>query len=1152
MLNKKTFPYKSTPFQLTSAKIKQKINTSLSILLCLLVSWNLTATNPPICSSASTTGPLSFTYGSYYGASINNSFNDIQVDNDGNIYAFGSTISQGFDGILVKFDPTGAIIWERLIGGSDADNNHPDNNLDYGKIAIDNQGNCYLTGITNSDNFPLVNPFQNNRAGGTDAYVAKYDSDGTLLFASYLGGTANENDLGAGDIAVDQNGNIFVTGTTKSSNFFDHSSAFQPTLSHVDTQDIFVVKISSDFSTVTGTYWGSQSIDVSYSIEASPDGSIWVGGYTENGTLNLPGQNTSANGGRDGILLGFNNDLSQISGGTFFGGLFDDQINDIAIDAANNIYVTGSTFSTSDFPILNAFQSAYQGGQMAFMAKISADGTLNMSTFLGGSQNESGNSISINAQEEIFITGTTSSNDFPFHRSVQETYNNWNCNYDGFLFKFNADGSQDWGTPYGGWQGDDPKGIAVNTLGQVIVVGKTNSTDLPTSAGANLENATFAGINAFLSIFEISCPSIPIIIHSTENAIYYDQFWCSRPEVPSRHHFLADSCALLLIAPPGNTDYEWTRNSSSFGTGQIIPARNSGSSANTTYLLTINEGNSCGLPSTSNSIKPGWVRPMCGFGSSFDENELPHKATILEGYTNEFYCPGDLVNTSLSADGFCGSTWQWQKDFMDIPNETTENFTVTEPGCYRIAITNSFTGCTVYSPSKQFILLDSIRLNNRDVSNNCPAESLVNGCTEVELQARINTCVGCYSAPSGLTYEFFRDGVSIQSNTSSRLTTSTPGEYQVRIMYNGCEITSNTTTVEIQPTEKPTWVLPSTLPACISSLDSLTFAISHPAANDSSIINFNFPYPMTDITSYDSIVTAQNLIEGCLVVNFTTNNGCSSRSATIELHDSLNNFNVELNGPACIPVRIGVDDLSSCKIDSMFWYRNDSLVYNRNYNTTYTVRDPGSYFIKIKNACGEFYSDTVFISGNLPTANIAPTVPVCSPANISLSFPNPDSSIIIRWYRQTSPSGCSASASNLILNQNDVNLVAVLPGYYFAVLQDTISGCKSLCTEKVEVQRSVAGAGILPSNNIYFCDGNGGTNQTFTVAPSSPSFTYQWYRNSNPIAGENNPSYTTNQQGVYRVYLENACDNSFTPTVSVFDIANPTVTIANPDTIFHC
>ncbi len=1137
------------------------INYLLVVMLLLFFSINIDKSGPKPTFlykslhpslALNTIGPVSLTYGSYYGASINNSFNDIKLDDHGNIYAFGTTISQGFDAVLAKFDQNGNLIWEQILGGSDEENRHPDNNFDYGKITIDQLGNCYVTGITSSDDFPLVNAFQNSRAGGTDAFIAKFDPDGQLVFSSYLGGSQNENELGSGAVAVDQTGNIFVTGTTKSNSFFDQSNSFQSTLSGTAEADIFVVKISADYSTVTGTYWGDENLDIASSIELTSDNNIWVGGYSENSSLILPGQNPTAFDARDGILLGFNHGLSNIIGGTFYGGIFDDEINDLTIDESDNIFIVGNTFSTSDFPSLNAFQTNYQGGQMAFMAKFTNSANLLISTFIGGTQNETGNGIAVNSLGEIFVTGSTSSPDFPFHRTVQETYNNWNCNHDGYVFKFNADGTRDWSSAYGGWRADDPKALTVNSSGQVILVGKTASTDLPTTTNAFQQTAAFAGVNAFLSIFEITCPSVPIIIHSTENAIYHDQFWCSSPSNPARPHFLADSCALLLIAPPGYSSYEWTRNGSGHGNGQVIAARNPNSSANDRYHLKLNDGHDCESESISHPIKPGWVRPMCGFGSSFNEDELPHKANILEGTTNEFYCIGDNISFPLSADGFCGSSWQWQRNFENIPNETSEHFIVTEPGCYRIGITNEFTGCTVYSSSKQFILLDSIRLNSREDSRNCLAENLVDGCTDVELQVRMNTCIGCYTAPSGLTYEFYLDGVLFRSSTSSRLTTSTPGDYSVRVMKNGCEIRSNITTVQIRPTERPTWVLPNSNAVCMANKDSLNFTISHPAANDSAVIRFDFPYPMLDVIGYDSTITAKNLESGCMDVDLTRRDGCQSISERIELHDNLLNLKIELRGTSCIPARLDIDDIGSCEMDSIFWYKGDTLVYDRNYLARYTADEPGNYYAKIKNACGEFFSDTILIRGNLPIADISPSGPVCLPANINLDFQNPDSSIIIHWYRDSAPSGCSQSVNNLIPNEHGNTLVAGLPGYYFAILEDTITGCKSPCTDKVEVQRSVAGAGILPNNNIYFCGGIGAGIQTFTVAPASSSFVYQWYQNNSPIPGATNPTYTTDQEGVYRVHLENACDNAFTPTVSVFNIANPVVTIANPDTIFLC
>ena len=204
-------------------------HSSLSLLLIfsLLAVYPLGATHPPplqkyfsYVQPPATTGPVSLTYASYFGQSINNSFNDVVTDAAGNIYAFGATINQGFDGVLVKFDPAGQVLWQQYLGGTDAENFNPDANEDYGKLTIDDAGNIYVTGITSSTDFPIINAFQSIKSGGIDAYITKFDSDGNMLLSSYLGGAGDEQLGGAGGIAVDNSGNIFVAGSTTGSAFF--------------------------------------------------------------------------------------------------------------------------------------------------------------------------------------------------------------------------------------------------------------------------------------------------------------------------------------------------------------------------------------------------------------------------------------------------------------------------------------------------------------------------------------------------------------------------------------------------------------------------------------------------------------------------------------------------------------------------------------------------------------------------------------------------------------------------------------------------------------------------------------------------------------------------------------------------------------------
>ncbi len=1101
-----------------------------------------------------TTGPVSLNWASYYGEAINNVFNDVVVNDIGDIYAFGTSVNQGFDAVLAKFDKDGALIWTRFLGGTDADNNNPNDVKDYGKIALDQAGNVYVTGITNSSDFPTENAFQSSLGGGIDAFVAKYDSDGNVLMSSYLGGIADEQTEGGGGIAVDAMGNIFIGGNTKSNSFFTTTGAYQTSYSGGGESDIFIVKISADFSSVTGTFWGDTSVDILKDLSLDINGNVWAVGYSEESEITLNGQQTDALGDRDGLILGFDNNLSQLDYGSFYGGQFDESIEGIQLDDSGNIYICGSTFSTSDFPILNPFQNFYQGGEEGFVAKLDATGAIVWSTFLGGAQNERIDAIGLDNNDNIYVTGSTSSDDFPIFRTAQETYNTINCEQDAFVFKFNNNGTRDWATYYGGFRREDPKGIVINDDSQVFIVGKTESTDLPVSPGAHKTSPSFAGINAFVSSFEIVCPSVPVLIHSTENGRYHDQFWCSQSEVDYRHHFSEDSCAVQLIGPPGYSSYAWLKNGNPVSgiSSRFYNIPDPGSYGAEFQVITSN-GNGCADLSTSVPDNVSWVRPMCGFGGSFDQNELPHLSDIVEGKNNEIYCEGESINYNISAEGFCGAEFQWQKDFEDIPGETNSNYTVTSAGCYRIAIQNSFTGCTVYSETKKFIVLDSVKLNDYDSpsAESCIQNDTVVGCTSVRLRARTPHCASCRSSINGLTYAWFKDGVAFGSNSYGYFSTTEDGRYHAEVSNGNCTIISNFVEVRIRPTENPVWTMPTEERLCLRDLDSMILAMTHPDANDSAVIRFELPYPTGAISSYDSTTVVYDATAGCARIRLTTKEGCISYSNYIEFHDTLKP-EIEVVGALCAPVYLRSKSISSCHLDSVLWYRGDSLLAVNNYDAQFYATEAGPYVLQVKNSCGDFYSDTLHLAEAMDPAIVSPEGPICLPVTLTADFPNISGNTIVRWYAHPTYSFCYPNVNYLIPNENDTMLIAGVPGYYMAILEDTISGCKSTCSNIVEVQRSVAGASLSPSNNVFFCDGLGAGNVAINVTPTSPSFTYQWYRNNDPITGATTSSYSTSEEGVYRAYVENSCDNSFTPTVSIFTVQNPELTIDQADTVYIC
>jgi hypothetical protein len=394
-------------------------------------------------------------YSTFLGGSGYDEGYGIAVDAAGNAYVTGYTDSTNFptttgafqatygvggfaDAFVTKLSPTGnGLIYSTYLGGD---------NLDEGNgIAVDAAGNAYVTGDANSANFPTTpGSFQTALGGGTcfggpcsDAFVTKLNPTGTaLLYSTFLGGRGNEGGFDSGGIAVDAAGNAYVTGATRSANF--------PTV--------------SAFQTIYG-----------------------------GGTCGVP-PNTFPCG--DAFVTKLNPAGSALVYSTYLGGSAEDDSRGIAVDAAGNAYVTGTTFST-DFPTTpNAFQTTFGGYDDAFVTKFNPNGTaLTYSTYLGGSSLDEGFGIAVDSVGNVYATGRTQSADFPTTPGAPKA-ENWGGNYDAFVTKLNPTGTAPlvYSTYLGGsgWEGGDlyPGGaIALDATGGAYVTGMTTG-NFPTTPGA--------------------------------------------------------------------------------------------------------------------------------------------------------------------------------------------------------------------------------------------------------------------------------------------------------------------------------------------------------------------------------------------------------------------------------------------------------------------------------------------------------------------------------------------------------------------------------------------------------------------------------------------------------------------------------------------
>ncbi|MGD8306112.1 MAG: SBBP repeat-containing protein [Ignavibacteria bacterium] len=420
----------------------------------------------------------------------------IAVDNNGNIFVTGVTHSVDFptsvgafsenlnggtsDRFVSKFNTDlTTLIASTFIGG---------NGNEYGMgIKIDDINNIYLAGYTTSSDFPTTTgAYNENSIGGLDAFVLKIDNDLTTLSAStYLGGTGDEGfQWPRIDLAIAGNGDVYVTGLTKSADFSFTTGVFDSTYAGGNPGgDVFVSKFDSSLQTLSAsTFLGGNGNEWRVSIVLDTNENVFVCGETQ--SLNFPtsqsAYNTTFNGGSDIFISKLSSDLTALNASTFFGGSNFEEALAMRIDNSENIVIAGYT-TTINFPTTpGAYDQSYNGGTRdAYVAIFNNDlTTLQASSLLGGSVRDTGEDIIIDEVGNIYIVGETFSVNFPTtNYSYDEVYNGGD---DVFISKFNSNLTILESSTFLGSVSDD-KGqcIARDDSGYIYIAGVTSSLNFP-------------------------------------------------------------------------------------------------------------------------------------------------------------------------------------------------------------------------------------------------------------------------------------------------------------------------------------------------------------------------------------------------------------------------------------------------------------------------------------------------------------------------------------------------------------------------------------------------------------------------------------------------------------------------------------------------
>ncbi len=427
-------------------------------------------------------------YSTYFGGALADQINAIAADDAGNLYVAGSTTSTdlpsapgalnrgSLDAFVAKLNPTGnAVIYATYIGGTGQESANG--------MAIDSAGTVYLTGQTASTNFPIsANAAQSRLNGGsavTDAFALHLNAAGNgLLYSTYIGGSASDNGKA---IAIDAQGNAFVGGTTQSTNFPGPNN---PDFPPRGGGDGFVTKIGPDGTQfLFSIYLGGFAFDAVNSIAVDSKGSVYAAGETRSD--NFPTTTGSYQQVRNGISDAF---ISKISGSgaieysTYFGGDGSDLANGIAVDSQGAVYITGQTFS-SNFPTTqNAVQPTAVFLPDAFVTKLNPSGTgFIYSSYLGGSGDDAGLGIALDSSNNAFVSGETSSIDFPLKGDVTGGGFENRGALDAFVVKVNFNGTAfPFASQLGGAGNDSGRAVAVNG-GRIYLAGVTTSSDFRTT-----------------------------------------------------------------------------------------------------------------------------------------------------------------------------------------------------------------------------------------------------------------------------------------------------------------------------------------------------------------------------------------------------------------------------------------------------------------------------------------------------------------------------------------------------------------------------------------------------------------------------------------------------------------------------------------------
>ena len=395
-------------------------------------------------------------WNTFLGTSTYDSGNAIAVDGSGNIYVAGQSNASWGSPVRFHF---GAGSYDAFAARLDSSGNLIWNTFLGGcgsdggyAIAVDGSGNVYVAG---ESTIGWGSPVQGH-IGATDAFVAKLNSSGTLTWNTFLGGAGWD---GGPAIALGGSGNIYVAGRS------NDTWGTAPVLPHTaGDYDAFAAKLNSSGVFIWNTFLGGSGGDYGHGIAMDSSGNIYVSGESDDTWGSAPVRAHTGPGNFDAFTARLNSSGALIWN-TFLGGSGSDRAygNNIAVDGSGNIYVCGSSTASWGSPV-----QAYDSNEDAFAARLNSSGGLIWNTFLGGSGVDSGFAIAVGSSGNSYVSGR--SND-----TWGSPVRAYTASMDAFAAGLDSSGALTWSTFLGGSGIDSGYGIAVDGSGNAYVCGTSNA-----------------------------------------------------------------------------------------------------------------------------------------------------------------------------------------------------------------------------------------------------------------------------------------------------------------------------------------------------------------------------------------------------------------------------------------------------------------------------------------------------------------------------------------------------------------------------------------------------------------------------------------------------------------------------------------------------